>query len=146
MAQTGVEALTGSWTYRSFHNNPTFRLKEDCKVCEDFRKLLFAQAELVIDDVAPGDFSGRLIFPDRSEMALVGTSRVGDPFTIRFQGRGVTPGIEDWVYDYVGYLVPVWPNGVKRRPAITGSVVRTEPHGGGAEAGYVASWIAVRKD
>lgn len=146
MDQTVAAPLVGSWTYRSFHNNPTFCLEEDCKVCEDFRDLLFAQADLEIDDFAPGEFRGRLVFEEESEMALVGTSRVGDPFTIRFQGRGVTPGIEDWVYDCVGYLVPDWPNGVKQRPAITGSVVRTEPHGGGAEAGYVASWIAVRKD
>ena len=80
-------------------------------------------------------------------MALVGASLVGNPFTIRFQGRGVSPGIEDWVYDYVGYLVPVWPNGVKQRPAIVGSIVRTEPHSNGQQqAGYVASWIAVKQD
>jgi hypothetical protein len=145
MAQTGVEALTGRWTYRSFHNNPTFRMK-DCRQCGDVRReLIFGEAELVMDDVAPGDFSGRLIFPDRSEMALVGTSRVGDPFTIRFQGRGVTPGIEDWVYDYVGYLAPVWPNGVGQVPAIVGSIVRSAPHNGNP-AGVVASWIAVKQD
>jgi hypothetical protein len=77
---------------------------------------------------------------------LTGASSFGNPFAVRFQGRGASPGIEDFVYDYVGYLVPVWPNGVDQRPAIVGSVVRTEPHAGGAEVGVVASWIAVRRN
>ncbi len=146
MAQTGVEALTGTWMYRSFQNNPTFRFDE-CQTCEDVRReLIFGEADLVVEDFAPGDFSGRLIFEPGSEMALVGASSFGNPFTIRFQGRGASPGIEDFVYDYVGYLVPVWPNGVKQRPAIVGSIVRTEPHGGGAKAGEVASWIAVKRE
>ena len=145
MAQTGVEALTGTWRYRSFRNNPTFRF-EDCRQCSDLSALFFGQGDLVIDDFAPGEFSGRLIFAPGSEMALVGASSFGNPFTIRFQGRGVSEGIRDFVYDYVGYLVPVWPNGVDQRPAIVGSIVRTEPHSGGAEPGEVASWIAVKQD
>ncbi len=145
MDQTVAAPLVGSWTYRSFHNNPTFRMK-DCRQCRDVRKeLIFGEADLEIDDFAPGEFRGRLVFEDESEMALVGTSSLGHPFTIRFQGRGVTPGIEDWVYDYVGYPVPVWPNGVDQRPAIVGSIVRTAPHDGNP-AGVVASWIAVKQD
>jgi hypothetical protein len=144
MTQTGVDALVGTWRYRSFRNNPTFRF-EDCRQCSDLAVLFFGQGDLVIDDFAPGDFSGRLIFGPGSEMALVGASSFGNPFTIRFQGRGVTEGIKDFVYDYVGYLVPVWPNGVAQRPAIVGSIVRTEPHSGGAEPGEVASWIAVKQ-
>ena len=51
-----------------------------------------------------------------------------------------------WVYDYVGYLVPIWPNGVDKRAAIVGSVIRTVPHNNGqARAGYVASFIAVKQ-
>ena len=62
----------------------------------------------------------------------------------RFQGSG-TIGGEPWVYDYTGYLVPVWPHGVDQTDAIVGSVVRTVAHSNGqAEAGCVASFIAVR--
>jgi hypothetical protein len=139
MAQTGVEPFTGSWTYRSFVNDPTPGLP--------FNDLAFAEAELVIDAFAPGSFSGRLILGPGVEMALVGASSFGNPFTIRFQGRGDTPAAEELVYDYVGYLAPVWPNGVDQRPAIVGSIVRTEPHSDGqAEPGFVASWIAVKRD
>jgi hypothetical protein len=143
MAQIGVEALTGRWTYRSFVNDPTFPIED----CETLQGLFFGQAELVIDAFAPGDFRGRLIFEPGAEMALIGASSFGNPFTIRFQGRGDTPPTAEFVYDYVGYLVPVWPHGVDQRPALVGSIVRTEPHSGGAaEPGFVASWIAVKQD
>lgn len=138
MAQIGVEALTGSWTYRSFVNEPAPNVP--------FNSLRFAEAELAIDAFAPGSFTGRLIFGPAAEMTLVGASSFGNPFTVRFQGRGASEGIEDFVYDYVGYLVPVWPHGVDQVPAIVGSVIRTEPHVGGEEVGVVASWIAVKRD
>jgi hypothetical protein len=68
---------------------------------------------------------------------------------VRFQGKGIVSG-EMWVYDYIGWLVPTWPNSdsTLQRDAIVGSVVRTVPHksGGGGEnpAGAVASFYAVR--
>jgi hypothetical protein len=139
MAEAAVTALTGSWTYRSFRNNPTAGVP--------FNSLFFAEAELVIDVFDPGAFSGRLVFPNAGgEMQLIGASSFGNPFAVRFQGRGVSEGIQDFVYDYVGYLVPVWPNGVNQVPAIVGSVVRTEPHRPNAKPGEVASWIAVKRD
>jgi hypothetical protein len=138
MDQSDASPFAGSRTYRSFLNLPDPGL--------EFNDLRFGQGELVIDGSSPGDFSGRLVFAPGTEMVLRGASSFGNPFTIRFQGCGASPDIEDFVYDYVGYLVPVWPNGVDQRPAIVGSIVRTEPHGGGAEPGEVASWIAVKRD
>jgi len=136
-AKFGPEMLTGNWTYRSLVNNPTPNL--------DFGDLRFGEGELVIDTFALGSFSGRLVFGGTTEMTLTGSSSFGNPFAVRFQGVGSSPGIEDWVYDYVGYHVPVWPNGVDQRPAIVGSVVRTAPHDG-SPAGVVVSWIAVKRD
>ncbi len=107
--------------------------------------LRFGEGELVIDAFALGSFGGRLVFGGTPEMTLTGSSSFGNPFAVRFQGVGSSPGIEDWVYDYVGYHVPVWPNGVDQRPAIVGSVVRTAPHDG-SPAGVVVSWIAVKRD
>jgi hypothetical protein len=67
---------------------------------------------------------------------LSGGITYGNPFAVRFQGFGEIGG-ETWVYDYTGYLVPPWPNGVDQRPAIVGSVIRTVPHSGGqAAAGF----------
>jgi hypothetical protein len=80
---------------------------------------------------------------------LTGSRSYGNPMEIRFQGKGVVSGAE-WIYDYVGFLVPHWPNGNQQRPAMVGSIVRAIPHpsgdGGTSPAGVVASWYAVRQD
>jgi hypothetical protein len=82
------------------------------------------------------------------QLKLSGSVSFGNPFNVRFQGVGKVND-ETWVYDYIGYLVPRWPNGVNQRTAIVGSVVRTVPHGNGAggvsAAGVTASWIAVKQ-
>ncbi len=135
--------IFGKWTYRSFLNNPN--------PDTDFNDLKFAVAELTFEDATFGKVAGRLTFaPDY--LKLTGTITYGNPFTVRFQGVGATPGtIENghpWVYDYLGFLAPAWPNGdQQQRPAIVGTIVRTVAHSGGqAKAGVVASWIAVRSD
>jgi hypothetical protein len=137
MAQIGTEAFTGSWTYRSFINDPTPNV--------DFNSIRFGEGELVIDAFDLGSFSGRLVFGPATELRLTGSSSFGNPFAVRFQGVGSSPDIAEWVYDYVGYLIPNWPNGIDQRPAIVGSIVRTAPHDGNP-AGVVASWIAVKRD
>jgi hypothetical protein len=69
------------------------------------------------------------------------------------QGKGLQNG-EEWIYDYIGWLVPVWPNSdaTLQTDAIVGSVVRTIPHSGTTDkgvktvepAGVVVSFYAVR--
>lgn len=86
-------------------------------------------------------------------LVLKGAREYGNPMHARFQGKGIVGG-EEWIYDYEGYLVPAWPNGVQQVSAMVGSVVRTIPHsgsvpkGGGAPpinpAGVVASWYAIK--
>jgi hypothetical protein len=82
---------------------------------------------------------------------LTGTITFGDPFTVRFQGVGATAGTiengQPWIYDYLGFVAPAWPNGIDQTPAIVGTIVRTVAHSNRqAKAGVVASWIAVRSD
>jgi len=134
-----VSLLVGHWTYRSFINDP--------EISRDFNNLEFGRGELVIEDFTPGTFDGRLIFGDTYQFKLSGSSSFGNPFTLRFQGVGDTADSQGQIYDYVGYLVPVWPNGVNQRFTLVGSIVRTVPHNGGkAKVGVVASWIALRRD
>lgn len=66
----------------------------------------------------------------------VGVSIVGN-------GRPGTQ-TEGWRYDYHGWLTQHWPNGVDQIPTLVGSVMRVNPHGA-AQAGYVASFIAVKQ-
>jgi hypothetical protein len=128
--------FVGSWSYRSFQNNPDLTVS--------FDSLRFGAGTLVLAESTVGQLSGTLGGTGWS-LALAGHYTYGNPNHARFQGSGEIGG-ERWVYDYVGYLVPAWPNGVGQVPAIVGSIVRTVPHSDGqATAGFVASFIAVRR-
>ncbi|MGE0536393.1 MAG: multicopper oxidase domain-containing protein [Pirellulales bacterium] len=97
--------------------------------------------------VVRSQLRGRLDFGEEFQLALRGFVGYGNPVTLVFQGRGDRSGSSDWVYDYRGFYAPEWPQGVDQRPAIVGSIVRSQPHSGGnAPAGVVACWIAVRQD
>jgi hypothetical protein len=129
----------GKWTYRSLLNDPD--------VGTDFDKLEFGRGTLDIQESSPAVLTGTIGGPGWS-LSLHGSFGYGSPMQVRFQGKGLVGG-EQWVYDYIGWLVPAWPNsdGSLQRAAIVGSVVRTIPHGSGdggtAPAGVVASFYAV---
>ncbi|WP_010544205.1 hypothetical protein [Sphingomonas elodea] len=132
--------FVGSWTYRSFLN--------DADISKAANDLLFGEGTLVIEEKSTAKLGGTIGGPGWS-LDLRGSFAYGAPMQLRFQGKGVVSG-EEWIYDYIGWLVPVWPNSTDRLevPAIVGSVIRTIPHsgsGGGTNpAGVVASFYAVR--
>ncbi|HYR91145.1 MAG TPA: hypothetical protein VE422_44220 [Terriglobia bacterium] len=133
--------FVGVWTYRSLLN--------DNDVNTDFGKLEFGRGTLALTAPSEDTLGGTIGGPGWS-LDLHGSIGLGSPAQIRFQGRGLVGG-EQWVYDYIGWLVPVWPNSnsTLQRPAIVGSVVRTVPHSGSEPgtvnpAGVVASFYAVR--
>ncbi|QNM98540.1 hypothetical protein [Chitinimonas koreensis] len=134
--------FVGSWTYRSLLNDP-----DGSKA---FNDLEFGEGTIVIEDGPPELLTGTIGGPGWS-LALHGSRGYGSPAQVRFQGKGLVGGAE-WIYDYIGWLVPVWPNSTAtlQRPAIVGSVVRTIPHpasgGGVSPAGVVASFYAVKVD
>ena len=130
--------FVGKWLYRSFRNEPTHK--------DELAELLFGEGELEITASPLGTLKGRFDFGGGFGLDVRGSLELGSPFTARFQGVG-TGIAAAWIYDYIGYLVPAWPAGIDQRPAIVGSVIRTVPHdGGAAKAGFVASFIAVKKD
>jgi len=132
-------AVLGSWTYRSFVNEPD--------ISKEFNTLEFGRGELIIDQLAPGIFGGRLSFGDTYQFRLSGWADFTLPCTVRFQGIGDTKDSFGQVYDYTGFFAPMWSNGISQRPALLGSVVRTVPHSDGqAKAGVVSSWIALKRD
>ena len=132
--------FVGTWTYRALLNDPD--------VSKDLSALQFGEGTIVIDDGPFDALSGTIGGPGWS-LDLQGSRQYGTPMRARFQGTGVVGG-EEWVYDYDGYLVTPWPNGVQQRPAMTGSVIRTIPHSGSDgsihPAGVVASFYAVKVD
>lgn len=134
--------FVGSWTYRSLLNDPDISV--------DFGNLKFGIGTLKIEAVSFDTLGGTIGGSDWS-LNLHGSFGYGSPMQVRFQGRGMI-GVEEWVYDYIGWLVPAWPNSNAQlqRPSIVGSIVRTVPHSGDGgkgpvhPAGVVASWYAVR--
>jgi hypothetical protein len=131
--------FVGSWTYRSFLN--------DLDVNKPFNDLEFGRGTIVIEEALMQSLRGTIGGPGWS-LALKGARSYGNPMHARFEGVGLVGG-EKWIYDYQGYLVPDWPNGVDQRPAMVGSVIRTIPHSGGQSgtvnpAGVVCSFYAVR--
>jgi hypothetical protein len=132
-----IGSLVGRWTYRSFRSNPDLAVP--------FNNLEFGRGTIEIHEAPMGVFQGTIGDTGWS-LELNGSINYGDPYSVRFQGKGKI-GKEEWVYDYIGYVIKPWPNGLSQVPAITGSIVRTIPHsdgsGGIALVGAVCSWIAV---
>jgi hypothetical protein len=132
--------FVGKWTYRSLLNDPNAAL--------GFDKLEFGVGTIEIKEAPPALLAGT-IGGEGWSLVLRGSRSYGSPAQVRFQGKGLVGG-EEWIYDYIGWLVPVWPSSTSEldRAAIVGSVTRTIPHssasGGIAPAGVVASFYAVR--
>ncbi|MEO8130486.1 MAG: hypothetical protein ABJF23_25140 [Bryobacteraceae bacterium] len=132
--------FVGKWTYRSLLNDPN--------VDTGFDKLEFGRGTIEIENGPAQLLTGSIGGPGWS-LLLHGSRAYGSPMQVRFQGKGIVSGSE-WIYDYIGWLVPVWPNSdsTKQTTAMVGSVTRTIPHpsnGGTAPAGVVASFYAVRQ-
>jgi hypothetical protein len=112
-----------------------------------FDKLQFGIGTIEIKEASSELLTGT-IGGDGWSLILRGSRLYGSPAQVRFQGKGLVNG-EEWIYDYIGWLVPVWPNSTEllQRPAIVGSVTRTISHsssgGGISPAGVVASFYAV---
>ncbi len=138
--KTLTSPLAGKWTYRSFLNRPQGGVP--------FQDLKFGEGTITVKETPVMDEFVGTIGGEGWELKLYGSVSYGNPFAVRFQGVGRVNN-ETWVYDYIGYLIPRWPNGVNQRTVMVGSIVRTVPHGAGAggvsAAGVTASWIAVKQ-
>jgi hypothetical protein len=132
---TSPTTLAGKWTYRSF---------KSCPKNVAFDTLKYGEGNLSIDNTSFGVFTGELDLGTGARLMLKGTVSYGYPFIVHFRGTGAGEKAAGWIYDYIGFLVPEWVNEVEQRPAIIGTNIRTVPHDG-QQAGYVASWIAVRQ-
>ena len=132
--------FVGTWIYRSLLNDPNGSTA--------FNDLEFGEGTLVITEVSTGTLGGTIgggLNGGTWLLNLHGSFGYGSPMQVRFQGKGLVKG-EEWIYDYIGWLVPTWPNSTPtlQRNAIVGSVVRTIPHSGSDgtvhPAGVVASF------
>jgi len=136
--------LNGNWTYRSFLNQSEMVDGDPQKALA----LIFGEGALSINVTSATSFKAILDFGGGAAMDLYGTIVAGTaiaPEVLIITGAGREgASTAKWVYQYLGYVVPQWPQGVRQVPAIVGTIVRTIPHGGGP-AGVVASFVIVRK-
>lgn len=132
--------LNGSWTYRSLLNDPDWK--------KSFDLLQFASAIMDIRTFGKDSISGILYWADNPKQGLNlrGKFYYQDT-TICYSlvGTGSAAlGTVGWQYDYKGYIVPKWSNGIKQADVLVGSTIRTKPHNG-APAGFVATTYMVRR-
>jgi hypothetical protein len=134
---TGPGFFQGAWTYRSFLNHADISVEPN--------ELLFGRATIELAEAGDGRITGT-IGGEGWSLALEGdASYHPGGASVRLQGTG-TLGGEPWVYDYFGFALPGWSNGVGQVPGIAGTIVRTVAHHGGqAKAGDTATFYAVRQ-
>lgn len=136
--------LKGKWTYRSFVNNVALVGDDPQKALS----LIFGEGELRFSSSDNRSVKAVPDFGGGSAMDLSGTVIAGigiGPQVLQIAGTGRegTPTAK-WVYQYLGYAVPDWPEGTDQVPAIVGTGIRTIPHGTGP-AGVVASFVALKR-
>lgn len=136
--------ISGNWTYRSYLNDPSL-VGDDPKKALD---QIFGEGQLHFVSGDERKFKAVLDFGNNAQMDLFGNiiNATGlSPHTLVITGTGREgTSTAKWVYQYQGYLVPDWVEGVNQVPAIVGTVIRTIPHGSG-HAGVVASFIIIKQ-
>src|SRR5262245_30371388 len=139
---TTSSEVRGVWTYRSIANLPG--------VIDDFNKLKVWEAELSLEVEENGRIHGLLgERPDTATgsdpyLSVEGEITSATPVNIKWRAKG-RPGsaYDGWIYDYIGFLTPEWPDATHPHPSIVGTVTRTVAHGN-ASAGSVFSFVAVK--
>jgi hypothetical protein len=134
-----IPNISGHFVYRSLLNNPV--------VGDDFSKLRFGEGLMTLVQTKEGHITGDFVIGGSLQMKLDG-SITGDEkgLVLRMTAKGTanTP-TAGWIYDYLGYINPIWQMGINQLQTITGSVIRTVDHGN-AKAGVTATFYMVRKD
>lgn len=140
-ALADASILTGKWTYRSYVNTTVLVGNDKDKALAD----IFGEGIYAFDPPSGAALVGTLDMGSGYVLDLKGTITQTAPLSVAISGygRAGTP-TDGWEYDYNASMAYQWPNGVNQTPALVGSVIRAKPHGG-APAGYVASFIAVKQ-
>jgi hypothetical protein len=84
-AQPDSGILVGNWTYRSFLNDPD--------LSTPFNDLGFGLGTIKITAAPMNEFKGTIGGPGW-QLQLNGSINYGNPFTVRFQGKGIVGGEE----------------------------------------------------
>ena len=122
------KVFNGKWTYRSLLNNTNVNM--------DFDSLAFAAATINLSAFGADSVKGQILWAmDSAGTIFNGLNLTGKYFyndtTLCYfiEGFGdAALGTTGWQYNYQGYLVPRWPDGIDQAVVLTGSVVRVKKH------------------
>ena len=122
------KVFNGKWTYRSLLNNTN--------VNTDFDSLAFAAATINLSAFGTDSVKGQILWAmDSAGTIFNGLNLTGKCFyndtTLCYFMEGIgdsTLGTAGWQYNYQGYLVPRWSDGIDQAIVLTGSVVRVKKH------------------
>ena len=138
--------LSGEWIYRSFRNITV--------PAQTLNDILFGEGALSISVGEDGFLQkSELSFGPGYSMIVNGQAIIVSdnvfsfpPIAIEMKAFGIEgTDAAGWLYEYRGYLVPNWYNRKEQKTAIVGTVIRVVAHGANSPAGYVASFVAVKK-
>ncbi|MFN0216976.1 MAG: hypothetical protein ACKVT2_22185 [Saprospiraceae bacterium] len=145
------KAFTGKWTYRSLFNQTN--------IDSSFNSLEFARAYVHLTSRGVDSLVGQILWaidspPTKYTNGLnLRGSCFYDGSTLCYFLEGLgdsTLGTAGWQYNYQGYLVPKWSDGVNQASVLVGSIVRVKKHScdstgnNCAPAGVVATTYMVK--
>jgi hypothetical protein len=139
--------LTGSWTYRSFLNNPTPIYYPNAL---QTAHLISQEGVFKLETPNNTHLQGTIELPGGGVLDIGGTvqpAEGGEPpeFTFEGTGRAGTKAL-GWECRYNGHLTRQWRDGINQVPALVGSVIiRAKPRGEAAPVGSVYPFIAVKQ-
>jgi hypothetical protein len=120
--------INGTWTYRSMLNGTN--------VNTDFDSLAFAAANMQLTTSGVDSIKGSIYWfldsamTQKQGLVLNGKYFYNDSTLCYFmEGIGDSSlNSEGWQYNYQGFYVPKWPEGIDQATVFTGSVVRVKKH------------------
>lgn len=142
-AVSDLGSIAGTWTYRSFLNDPEL-VKGDA---EKALALIFGEGTFALSQDSRGavtgkfDMGGGYVLNITGQLEAAGTS--GERL-VNMVGKGVvgTP-TAGWEYDYQAYPAPMWPSATAQVRTLVGTTLRAVPHNG-QPAGATASIILIQ--
>jgi hypothetical protein len=140
-------SFTGTWTYRSFNNDP-----------DPNNDAAWFVAEMELEHLQSGELHGKLKGGDPKYVYEL-TGYVDENCTtektpsswwdqrliIVLKANGATPETNGHEYEYRGYYPEFWPNGKDQVPTFVGSVIRAKRPDDTSLEGKVGSFIAIKK-
>ena len=135
--------VNGDWVYRSTLNIPDENVpfcKADSTGCAS--DIEFATAVMRLKSEGK-KIAGILDMGSFGKLTLEGNFVSSNSFQITGTGL-INTSTQGWIYDYFGYTIPSWEQGVDQKETLVGSVVRSADHGN-AKKGKVASFYLVKK-